>query len=176
MDRLLHLPLLQAIYAETLRLRMHFYLVRMPDKTAMNINNFLIPRRKIIVTSTTAAHLDPKAWTTQSDGEHHPVDTFWPGRFLKYRENNEPDEFSTKDFDGSWIPYGGGPRQCPGRHFAKRQILLTTALIVTLFDCEISQTDRHVAEDLSLNGFGNGISHPAGPVPFQLRRRKLSAP
>jgi cytochrome P450 len=182
MDRLLHLPLLQAVYAETLRLRMHFYIVRMPDKTGMNINNWLIPRRKIIVTSTTAAHLDPKAWRSEFDDEH-PIDTFWPGRFLKTEKNGfenskiktNTSAFSTREFDGSWIPYGGGPRQCPGRHFAKRQILLTTALIVALFNCEISETAKNVAEDLSLGGFGSGISHPACPVPFRLQRRETAS-
>ena len=54
---------------------MRFHIVPMPDKTAMNISNFLISRRKIIVKSTTAAYLDPKAWNIQSSEDRRPVNT-----------------------------------------------------------------------------------------------------
>ncbi|XXH02569.1 hypothetical protein Hte_008946 [Hypoxylon texense] len=181
-EQLLCLPILQAVYAETLRLRMHFYIIRMPDRVDMNIRDWIIPRRKVIVTPTTVAHMDSTVWSTGSQNEH-PVDQFWIGRFLKYPSgcshgNTQPGDsttssptFSTKELEGSWIPYGGGPRICPGRHFAKRQILLTTALMVSLFDCEILKQGRNVQEDFTLNGFGNGVSHPAGKVPARIRRR-----
>lgn len=180
-DQLLQLPILQAVYAETLRLRMHFYIIRMPDRVDMNIRDWIIPRQKVVVTSTTVAHMDPEAWDTGLDNKH-PVDKFWIGRFLKYPpESNRskieaPDpaspEFSTKGLEGSWVPYGGGPRQCLGRHFAKRQILLTTALMVSLFDCEILKEGMNVKEDFTLMGFGSGVSHPAGKVPVRIRHRK----
>lgn len=177
-DQLLRLPVLQAVYAETLRLRMHFYIIRMPDKVDMNIRDWIIPRRKVVVTSTTVAHMDREVWDTGLNNEH-PVDQFWIGRFLKYPHEGDSDnskgpsspEFSTKGLEGSWVPYGGGPRQCPGRHFAKRQILLTTAFMVSLFDCEILEEGLNVKEDFTLMGFGSGVSHPAGKVPVRIRRR-----
>ncbi|KAH6646126.1 cytochrome P450 [Truncatella angustata] len=181
LDKLLRLPVLQAVYAETLRLRMHFYIIRMPDKADMEFRDWVIPRRKVIVTPTTVAHFDSEAWNTGLNNEH-PLDQFWIGRFLKYpstsvRSSSRPGDsastvtFSTKDLEGSWIPYGGGPRQCPGRHFSKRQILLTTALMISLFDCEIIEEGRNVKEDLTLKGFGGGVSHPVGKVPISIRRR-----
>lgn len=177
-DQLLRLPVLQAVYAETLRLRMHFYIIRMPDRVDMNIRDWIIPRQKVVVTSTTVAHMDREVWDTGLHDEH-PVDQFWIGRFLKYPHEGDsgnsngpnPPEFSTKGLEGAWIPYGGGPRQCPGRHFAKRQILLTTALMVSLFDCEILKEGMDVKEDFTLMGFGSGVSHPAGKVPVRIRRR-----
>jgi cytochrome P450 len=183
-DRLLRLPVLQAVYAETLRLRMHFYIIRMSDNVDLDIRDWAIPRRKVIVTPTTVAHMDSKAWSTGSKNEH-PLDQFWIGRFLKYPSSQSSHNntqlhdssassspiFSTKDLEGSWIPYGGGPRQCPGRHFAKRQILLTTALMVSLFDCEILEDGLKVQEDFTLKGFGSGVSHPVGKVPMRIRRR-----
>ena len=180
-DQLLRLPILQAVYAETLRLRMHFYIIRMPDKADMNIQNWVIPRRKVIVTPTTVAHMDSGSWNTGLSNEH-PVDQFWIGRFLKYTSTSAHGDaqlqdtvasptFSTKELEGSWIPYGGGPRQCPGRHFAKRQILLTTALMVSLFDCEILEEGMNVQEDFTLKGFGSGVSHPACKVPVRIRQR-----
>ncbi|TGJ86045.1 hypothetical protein E0Z10_g2699 [Xylaria hypoxylon] len=163
-NRLFRLPVLQAVYAETLRLRMHFYIVRMTDRAAMDIRGWIIPKRKVIVTPTTVAHMDAKAWYTGQNNEHS-VDKFWVGRFLQYAPEitrgdtqlhnfASPPIFSTKGLEGSWIPYGGGSRQCPGRHFAKRQILLTIALMVSLFDCEILKEGRDVQEDLTLKGFG----------------------
>jgi cytochrome P450 len=160
---------------------MHFYIIRMSETVDINIRDWVIPRRKVIVTPTTVAHMDSKAWSTGLVNEH-PVDQFWVGRFLKYPSesppgNTQPREpassptFSTKELEGSWIPYGGGPRQCPGRHFAKRQILLTTALIVSLFDCEILKDGKDMQEEFTLKGFGSGVSHPAGKVPMRMRRR-----
>lgn len=172
-DDLLRLPVLQAVYAETLRLRMHFYIIRMPDRVDITVQGWTLPRRTVIVTPTTVAHMDSGVWSTGQHGEH-PVDQFWAGRFLKYPHDDDCGpipEFSTKGLEGSWIPYGGGPRQCPGRHFAKRQILLTIALMVNLFDCEILDEGRGVREDFTLWGFGSGVSNPVGKVPMRIRRR-----
>lgn len=131
-DQLLRLPVLQAIHAETWRLRMHLYIIRMPDTIDVNIRDWFIPRRKVLFTPATVADMDREAWDTGL-GNEHPVDQFWVGRFLKYlpsdsdRVNaqvNSPapaPELSTKGLEGSWILYGGGPRRCPGQHFAKRQ-------------------------------------------------------
>jgi cytochrome P450 len=172
-DKLLRQPVLQAVYAETLRLRMHFYIIRMSDKINMNIRDWVIPRQKVIVTSTTSAHLDAEAWNTGPKNEH-PVNKFWAERFLRVpMDTTAAPTFSTKELEGLWIPYGGGPRQCPGRHFAKRQILLTTALMVTLFDCEVLGAGTNLQEDLSLSGFGGGISKPASKVPIRLKRRDM---
>ncbi|KAL1606179.1 hypothetical protein SLS60_003580 [Paraconiothyrium brasiliense] len=189
-NHLLRLPILQAVYAETLRLRMHFYIVRMPDRVDINIRDWIIPRRKVIVALTTVAHMDATAWDTGANNEHR-VDQFWAGRFLRYPAGQRTDRsgvekqtsdatsptaptFSTKHVDGAWIPYGGGPRQCPGRHFAKRQILLTTALFVTLFDCDMLGGAENMGEDFSLKGFGGGVSHPVGKVPVRMYARGVS--
>lgn len=172
-NHLLRLPLLQAVYAETLRLRMHFYIIRMPDREDINIREWILPRQKVIVTPTTVAHMDPQRWNTGLNGER-PLNHFWVGRFLQYplKSIHKPTpEFSTKGLEGSWIPYGGGPRQCPGRHFAKRQILLTIALTVSLFDCEV--LEKSVQEDFTLWGFGSGVSNPVGSVPIRIRRRRV---
>lgn len=170
---------------------MHFYIIRMSDRVDIDIRDWIIPRRKVIVALTTVAHMDATIWDTGVNDDH-PVDQFWVGRFLNYSEGQRADRsvekqtndaasstiptFSTKHVNGAWIPYGGGPRQCPGRHFAKRQILLTTALFVSLFDCEMLGEAMDMGEDFSLKGFGGGVSHPAGKVPVRMRARGAAAP
>lgn len=144
----------------------------MPDRVDMNIQGSIIPKQHVIVAPTTVAHMDPEIWSTGLNGEH-PLDQFWVGRFLDYPsepQSGSMPEFSSKNVAGSWVPFGGGPRQCPGRHFAKRQILLTIAMTVSLFDCEV--LDESVREDFSLWGFGSGVSNPVGKVPFRIRRRR----
>ncbi|CAG8975898.1 hypothetical protein HYALB_00006515 [Hymenoscyphus albidus] len=150
------------------------------------VDGCVLKGTKVIVTSTTVAHMDSKAWDTGLNNiNEHPLDQFWVGRFLKYPLANtegygkpldytSSPTFSTKDLEGSWIPYGRGPRQCPGRHFAKRQILLTTALMIRLFDCEILKGGKDVKENLTLHGFGGGMSQPAGKVPMRMRRRNTA--
>ncbi|CAI6338089.1 unnamed protein product [Periconia digitata] len=169
-DKLLHLPVLQAVYAETLRLIMHFYIIRTSDRSDMDIDDWIIPKHKVAVTPTTVAHMNAKAWNAGVKNEH-PVEKFWIGRFLEYPEEESSPKFSTANLEGSWIPYGGGPRICPGRNFAKRHILLKVALMVTLFDCEISPEGIDLQEDSSLMGFGGGVSNPSGKAPMKLRRR-----
>ncbi|EOD52225.1 putative abc transporter cdr4 protein [Neofusicoccum parvum UCRNP2] len=162
-DKLLKRPLLQSIYAETLRLRVHVYISRFAEHEELSVGEWSIPKKSAVLVSTTPAHLDPDAWNTGRDGRH-PVDTFWADRFLVHPgdaertgplrrsseagaarrrcdsvvgddDSNEP-VFSADNISGSWFPYGGGVRMCPGRQFAKREVLLTLALMASLFDVE----------------------------------------
>jgi len=74
-DKLLRLPILQAVYAETLRQRMHFFLIRCPDRTDIKIRDWIIPKRKTALTLTTVEHYNPENWNTGPNNEH-PVDQF----------------------------------------------------------------------------------------------------
>ena len=47
--------------------------------------------------------------------------------------------FTTEGLAGAWIPFGGGHRMCPGRHFAKVEIIVTFAMICTMFDIELAE-------------------------------------
>ncbi|KAK3317974.1 Pfs, NACHT and ankyrin domain protein [Apodospora peruviana] len=170
LDQLLRSPWLQAVYAEILRLRMHFFVVRMGDRRDLSIQDWIIPKHKVVVALTTAAHMDTAVWQHE---DQPPVDQFWPARFLTGPAQNV---FSVKAYGDAWMPYGGGPRICPGRHLAKRQILYTVACMVHDFDIDMMDGGKHVKEDLSLWGFGNGISHPAGKVPMRIRRRPNPPP
>ena len=67
------------------------------------------------------------------------------------------------------MPFGGGTHTCPGRKFANLIILLTTALMVTMYDCEIVADAKSMA--MSNRNFGFGTSSPVGRVPVMMRRR-----
>lgn len=104
-----------------------------------------------------------------------PLDQFWPGRFLVSPDDPQsgphkrsaagpdsgvgvqPEEqpvFSLDGMAGSWFPYGGDARMCPGRHFAKREIMATLALLAVGFDIEVT-ADR-AAREMQWREFGLG--------------------
>lgn len=81
-------------------------------------------------------------------------------------EKDEP-FFSTHGLEGAWIPYGGGYASCPGRHFAKRVMMYSSALLLSAFDVQIL-VDK---PELDNSKYGLGIERPKLAVPFKIRRR-----
>jgi hypothetical protein len=82
-----------------------------------------------------------------------------------------PPRFSLAGRAGAWIPFGGGRHICPGRHFAKREIIGTFAVLCDAFDMELlphggggTQPDTHF--------FAVGAMPAKGKVPFRMRRRR----
>lgn len=203
-DKLVRQPLLQSVYAETLRLRVHVYMTRCPERQNLEVNGWTFPKDKVVLVSSTPAHLDENAWNC-GPNDSHPLNQFWAERFLifpndpysgpqKKKKNQhkrdsspvqnpteahqkdtfepEPEpEFSTTGMTGSWIPYGGGPRACPGRHFAKREIMMICALMVSMFDIEIRADDQ--ALEMNPADYGLGTLRPVDKVPFRIRRRMV---
>lgn len=194
-DKLRELPLLHSVYAEVLRLRIWAYVPRYTARADLEINGWRFPKNSFILASTVPAHQDPTFWNTR-DGAH-PVHKFWADRFLAYpndpqsgpqrktgptprkpvRDASEsttgagPSRFTTLGTTGSWFPYGGGPRVCPGRFFAKRAIITASAIMATMFDIEILADEKALGMDLRYYGLGG--QHPVGEVPFKIRRRKM---
>ena len=179
-------PLLQSIYAEVLRLRIAAFIMRSPERDNMKINDWILPRGEVVLVATTPAHMDEEVWNTGQANEH-PVNRFWADRFLIYHADprsgprkvrtnpvaprnleKEDPVFSLDDLSGSWIPFGGGFRACPGRHFAKREILMTFAIMVTMFDIEVDGS-RVLQTDPRRGGLG--AQRPRYNVPFRIRKR-----
>lgn len=136
----------------------------------MTINNWKIEKNHLCIANATPAHMEPDFWCS-GENSAHPVDKFWPGRFLKRDPETNALQFSMAGTDGQWIPFGGGPHACPGRILTKRQNILTLALMVTLYDCEVLASK----EDLALNDktYPLGAVPPRGKVPVRMRRRTV---
>ena len=82
----------------------------------------------------------------------------------------EGPRFSTKGFSGIFIPYGGGSRLCPGRHFAKQEILLGLAYFLTAYDFQLNVPKGWKAEP-DLTVVGTGTLPPKDKIPFSVRKR-----
>ncbi|KAH7074914.1 cytochrome P450 [Paraphoma chrysanthemicola] len=194
---LLKQPYLQAVFAETLRLRNHIFITRYPDPHDMLVNGWRLPAKSMVMTCSTVQHMNEDLWST-GHNRSHPLDTFWAGRFLsspsdastisKERRDSamslEPSdqprtkdfgqatsgiEFSTKGLEGAWIPFGGGTQMCPGQKLAKTEIFLAAALVLTRF--EIILDDPSVEMAVNWGHFGTGVARPAAKLPFRMRRR-----
>lgn len=195
-DKILSLPLLQSIQAEVLRLRVEVQTVFSGHEEDIIINKWRFPTKSLLIVPSGAAHMDSNFWNTK-DGEH-PLDTFWADRFLAYQNDprsgprkyiatndgksgqetpkrGSPDDgkpkFVSSGLSNSYMPFGVGERTCPGRGFARREIIAFCAIIVHQFDVEFLSPKK----DFELNPafYGLGTQRPLGSIPFKIRNRKV---
>lgn len=201
--RLCKLPLLQSIYAETLRLRVVIFHMRSAQNGDFQLGEWVLRQHTPILISSRKAHMDSEVWNTGNNSDPHPLDEFWAERFLVYlndsnsgplkkntvpsgkgkppptsdsrTEGTDSDQSSSPRFTldglaGSWIPYGGGQRICPGRHFAKQEIILTLAHLVLVFDFEL-QVPAGWKPEMDMRRAGLGALRSDKHIPFRVRRR-----
>lgn len=164
MPILTSIPLLQSIYAETLRLRVATMPTRVPVVDNFQLGEWTFTKGDMIVASHYHASRDPEVWNEGAHGEH-PIEEFWAERFLKFDDDDasgprrqpgrgkpegapvKSEELKSKvasegafTLDGlanNWIPYGGGLKICPGRFFAKNEMLAAVSIVLMNFDIEI---------------------------------------
>ena len=77
--------------------------------------------------------------------------------------------FSTEGLRGIYLPYGGGQNICPGRHYAKQEILLIVDIFLLIYDVETLVPKVTESYDF----FGTGVLTPQGSTPFRICRRSL---
>ena len=119
------LPLLSAVYAETLRLYVKVFFMASSPHDNVNLGKWQLPKGSISVVSSGISHMESTYWNDA--GGKHPLSEFWPGRFLvdpanqldgparsaqsrtnKYDNSSSgKPQFSLEGLDGVWIPYGG---------------------------------------------------------------------
>ena len=193
-------PLLQSIYAETLRLRVAIIITRTPERSDYKLGEWIFPKDELIGISSRTAAMDEELWNFGTVGNPHLLNEFWSDRFLIYpndansgplkkrtlqadekkitttesltgKETQEPPRFSTEGLSGAWIPYGGGQRMCPGRHFAKQEIIASFAMLCTAYDIEL-RTEKGSKPEPDMSYFPFGGLPPKGKTPFRIRRRQ----
>lgn len=203
-------PLLQSMYAETLRFCVGVLLVREPTRDNYSFRGWSIKKTEILSISTRTEAMNREIWGTGGDRNPHPLDTFWGDRFIVdpadpssgplrvpkarnkdtkpnnvssqnnqviNKDNNNTTEkpyFSMDGLSASWIPYGGGQSHCPGRHFAKRQMILSAAIFLTAFEIELIEEKGKKRPDVDMSCYGFGAMPPNRKVPVRIRRRRAS--
>ena len=186
-------PLLQSCFAETLRVYMTVALMRTPDQKDFTLGRWRFPRQKLIVLLSRTAHHNPELWNAGSPENPHPLEEFWADRFLVYpddpssgplrpgnqekkskalKEAKEQNKavFSMDGLAGGWVPFGGGQHMCPGRSFAKNEMMAAFAIISTEYDIELTGAGSRPEPDMRF--FPVGMLPPKDKIPFRIRRRR----
>jgi cytochrome P450 len=168
----------------------------MPERNDFRLGDWTFPQNDLIAIESQTVHMDEGVWSTGSASDPHPLNEFWPDRFLidpnvpgsgplkrtkveRIRTSvpeipERPKEkpiYSVDGLTGAWIPYGGGQTLCPGRHYAKQEMLMTFAILATAFDIEIKHK-KGVQTNANMRYFGLGVLPPKGKTPFRIRRRR----
>ena len=139
--------------------------------------------------------MNKDVWNAGTEEEPHPLDEFWEERFLVYpdKPNSGPlrqkgsafcsvkqesaaekppteSTFSTKGLNGAYIPFGGGPGICPGRQFARQEVITTLTKLALTYDMEF-QIPKGWEPKMDTAYFPLGSLPPKNKVPFRIRRR-----
>ncbi|KAK8118012.1 cytochrome P450 monooxygenase [Apiospora kogelbergensis] len=184
-QKLIRQPLLQSMYAEVLRLYVGIGTARQSDSEPFQLGGYQIPKREPFIIFSRHPALNSEAWgaAERARAETAPLDEFYPERFLVPKTKDESGsseetgfDFSLEGLAGLWLPYGGGQRMCPGRHFAKNEIIGTFALLTREYDMELTGSARHQHTKPDLRWFPSGALPPVGKVPFRIRKRVHSTP
>ncbi|KAL2075856.1 hypothetical protein VTL71DRAFT_799 [Oculimacula yallundae] len=194
MPKLLANPLLQSIYSEELRLRNGVIIQRVPVVDDFKIGDWKFPKGDMIIASSWHEQRDKSVWNEGPvNGEFHDVEDFWAERFIVYpndqstgpakpgRDTKSKPKLAVKDSDnvpkftidsvtGSYIPYGGGQKICPGRFYAKQEAIGAMSLFLTMFDIELEKNDL---PQPNMEYFPFGVVPPLGTFPARMRRRKV---
>ncbi|KAK0609450.1 cytochrome P450 [Immersiella caudata] len=172
-QKLVSSPWLQAIYTEVLRLRAIHSVIRDCDKdTVLDRTN--IPKGAMVYAPMPIAHNNP-IWGV----EGHPPEDFWPRRHLTAAV--APDGTKTWEFavgssrSGYFFPYGGGLTMCPGRNFAKQEIIGTLVIFLMQFEVEVVGWVMHdgvtVSERPAEGGVGMVVCQPDRELKVKVTRR-----
>ncbi|KAJ5885522.1 cytochrome P450 [Penicillium taxi] len=189
MEKVIKNPLLQAVYAETLRLYVQAFVTRSSAHEPVAVNQWWLNQEDVVMVNSYPNHMNKKIWNEGPNGAY-PVDIFWADRFLRDPQDPQSgpmgdrgyqDEkvemmsegtkpfFTLSGLEGQWIPFGGGSSACPGRIFAKRVILYTCAYFVSQFDISVPSSTW----EMDSSAFGLGTQKPKRKIPFAIRRRIL---
>ncbi|KAL2255259.1 hypothetical protein VTK26DRAFT_3735 [Humicola hyalothermophila] len=78
----------------------------------------------------------------------------------------------TSALHGYFYPFGGGSRICPGRHFAKQEMMAAVAIMLHEFEIELRDPALAQLVRPDMKVFPTGALGPDREVPVRIRRRQ----
>ena len=121
------------------------------------------------------------SWLAHTDDEwstpEHLATSFWAERFLPSKGLGDSGTTGTTPKPGTYFPFGGGTSMCPGRFFAKQEVLIAVAIFIWKFEVEFvefitmdgKKSDR--GPELDIRNVGAGAVVPDRDLRVRLRRR-----
>lgn len=120
--KLENLPLLLSVYCECLRFHSPNH-EAWQLKQDVKLNDSTLKAGSVFLCPSYLANQYYGIW----DSAKHPVDSFWPERFLNERPY----------YLGMHFPHGGGSAISSERHYAKQEILSAVAVVLAKFDFQV---------------------------------------
>ena len=132
LDELSEMPVIEAVFRETLRLYAPIQLLPRRNVRPFDWSGHRIPANSHILLPPQVCHRDAQAFENP--------DSFQPGRFP---------EGSARDVDPfTWIPFGRGRHMCMGTHFALVEAKAFFVALLRSFDLELATTNGPAIEHL----------------------------
>lgn len=140
---LIALPLLQSLFHEVLRLYVDVLVTReLKEDLTLPLDDgkrrILLQKNSVVMAPSWLGHRDQTLWVDP------PCHQFHAERFLKTDPKTGQQLFTTNGTNGKFFPFGGGKTICPGRVFAKQEVLASVATTLLSFEIEpLGFIDEH---------------------------------
>ncbi|KAM3066468.1 hypothetical protein ACMFMG_012053 [Clarireedia jacksonii] len=193
--KLLHSPLLNALYCETLRLNVGSTIGRTAMHSKYRIDegqSWEVDPGVPIMSNSWLGGLSNSIWKTgytfSKEILEHPLEKFWAERFLEYpddaidgrqdRKSGTPTAdddqhacFTAPASKGYWFPFGGGASRCPGEVLAKQTILTCVALVFMNLEIELHDPSEAIKTKSNHKTFPFGSHAFDSVIPIHVRRK-----
>jgi hypothetical protein len=174
------LPLFQAVFNEVLRLYTDVLVSRyLPEDLVLPFDNgrskMAFDKGSMILAPSYINHHDTSFW--EDSFSDAPCNIFYPDRFLMTNPETGVNTFSTAGTAGKFFPFGGGRTICPGRIFAKQEVMASVALLLLEFDIEVlnyTDLEGNLTEtfpEMKDSYQGSGIVAMNGDVKVRMKRK-----
>jgi hypothetical protein len=136
--------------------------------------SMMFEKGSIVMAATYVGHHDEGRWGTPEAS----CEIFYAERFLKKDPETGKEMFSMNGTNGKLFPFGGGKTMCPGRVFAKQEVLGAVAIVLLQYDLKVLHyVDINGKESSKFPGLmdmygGNGIMPMDGDIVVELRRHE----
>lgn len=131
---LTRLPLLNSSFHEVLRLYVDLLVVRQVD-SSVTLGTHYVRKGEQIMAPTWMTHRNPVFFARP--------EAFDPERFLTTDAATGKLGYSVTALGTEYFPFGGGHYMCPGRVFAKQEVLGTIAVLLLNFDITFTAFVKH---------------------------------